>query len=231
MQLKPNTPLVEIPVQRVFIGSCTNSRIEDLRAAAAIAKGRKVAEGVRAMVVPGSGLVKHQAEEEGLDRIFLEAGFEWREPGCSNCMSMNADRRRARRAHRLDLEPQFRGPPGHERARPIWWARRWPPPPPSPATSPTCGSCELSVAYRLIATSLETGRVPSAPSALEGTAEHDRSRAAFATGLQDREAASDMEKFTQLTGVAAPMPMINIDTDKIFPAIYLRTIKRTGLSK
>jgi len=92
MQLKPKTPLVEVPVQRVFIGSCTNSRIEDLRAAAAIAKGRRVAEGVRALVVPGSGLVKHQAEEEGLDRIFLEAGFEWREPGCSNCMSMNNDR-------------------------------------------------------------------------------------------------------------------------------------------
>jgi 3-isopropylmalate/(R)-2-methylmalate dehydratase large subunit len=92
MQLKPKTLLVEIPVQRVFIGSCTNSRIEDLRAAAAIAKGRRVATGVRALVVPGSGLVKHQAEQEGLDRIFLEAGFEWREPGCSNCMSMNNDR-------------------------------------------------------------------------------------------------------------------------------------------
>ncbi|MBV8493970.1 MAG: 3-isopropylmalate dehydratase large subunit [Alphaproteobacteria bacterium] len=92
MQLKPKTPLVDIPVQRVFIGSCTNSRIEDLRAAAAIAKGRRVAGGVRALVVPGSGLVKHQAEEEGLDRIFVEAGFEWREPGCSNCMSMNNDR-------------------------------------------------------------------------------------------------------------------------------------------
>ena len=90
-QLKPNTRLVDVPVQRVFIGSCTNSRIEDLRAAAAIAKGRQVADGVRALVVPGSGLVKHQAEEEGLDRIFLEAGFEWREPGCSNCMSMNDD--------------------------------------------------------------------------------------------------------------------------------------------
>ena len=92
MQLKPKTPLVQIPVERVFIGSCTNSRIEDLRAAAAIARGRRVAAGVRALVVPGSGLVKHQAEEEGLDRIFLEAGFEWREPGCSNCMSMNNDR-------------------------------------------------------------------------------------------------------------------------------------------
>jgi 3-isopropylmalate/(R)-2-methylmalate dehydratase large subunit len=92
MGLEPHTPLAEIPVQRVFIGSCTNSRIEDLRAAAVIAKGRRVAQGVRALVVPGSGLVKHQAEEEGLDRVFLEAGFEWREPGCSMCMSMNADK-------------------------------------------------------------------------------------------------------------------------------------------
>ena len=92
MALAPNTRLVDVPVERVFIGSCTNSRIEDLRAAASIAKGRRVAEGVRALVVPGSGLVKHQAEEEGLDRVFLEAGFEWREPGCSNCMSMNNDR-------------------------------------------------------------------------------------------------------------------------------------------
>jgi 3-isopropylmalate/(R)-2-methylmalate dehydratase large subunit len=92
MGLAPHTPLTEVPVQRVFIGSCTNSRIEDLRAAAAIAKGRKVAPGVLALVVPGSGLVKHQAEEEGLDRVFLEAGFQWREPGCSMCMSMNADK-------------------------------------------------------------------------------------------------------------------------------------------
>src|SRR5712691_1871666 len=92
MALAANTRLVNVAVQRVFIGSCTNSRIEDLRAAAAIATGRKVADGVRALVVPGSGLVKHQAEEEGLDRVFLEAGFEWREPGCSNCMSMNNDR-------------------------------------------------------------------------------------------------------------------------------------------
>jgi 3-isopropylmalate/(R)-2-methylmalate dehydratase large subunit len=92
MQLTPKTRLVDIAVERVFIGSCTNSRIEDLRAAAVIAKGRRVADGVRALVVPGSGLVKHQAEEEGLDRVFLEAGFEWREPGCSNCMSMNNDR-------------------------------------------------------------------------------------------------------------------------------------------
>jgi 3-isopropylmalate/(R)-2-methylmalate dehydratase large subunit len=92
MQLRPNTLLAEVPIERVFIGSCTNSRIEDLRAAAAVARGRRVAEGVRALVVPGSGLVKQAAEAEGLDRIFREAGFEWREPGCSMCMSMNADK-------------------------------------------------------------------------------------------------------------------------------------------
>jgi len=92
MGLTPGTKLADVPVQRVFIGSCTNGRIEDLRAAAAIAKGRKVAAGVNAMVVPGSGLVKHQAEEEGLDRVFLEAGFEWREPGCSMCLAMNPDK-------------------------------------------------------------------------------------------------------------------------------------------
>jgi 3-isopropylmalate/(R)-2-methylmalate dehydratase large subunit len=92
MDLKPGTKLAEIAVQRVFIGSCTNGRIEDLRAAAAVAKGRKVAASVNALVVPGSGLVKHQAEEEGLDVIFLEAGFEWREAGCSMCLAMNADK-------------------------------------------------------------------------------------------------------------------------------------------
>ncbi|MFH1816744.1 MAG: 3-isopropylmalate dehydratase large subunit [Pseudomonadota bacterium] len=93
MGLQAGTPIAEIPVDKVFIGSCTNSRIEDLREAASVAKGRKVAPNVKlAMVVPGSGLVKQQAEAEGLDKIFIEAGFEWREPGCSMCLAMNADR-------------------------------------------------------------------------------------------------------------------------------------------
>jgi 3-isopropylmalate/(R)-2-methylmalate dehydratase large subunit len=92
MGLTPGTPMAQVPVQHVFIGSCTNSRIEDLRAAAAIAGGRHVAPGVRALVVPGSGLVKRQAEAEGLDRIFVDAGFEWREPGCSMCLAMNPDK-------------------------------------------------------------------------------------------------------------------------------------------
>lgn len=99
MGLKPNTAIEDIKIDRVFIGSCTNSRIEDLRAAAVVARGKRVASNVRqALVVPGSGLVKAQAEREGLDKIFLEAGFEWREPGCSMCLAMNADR----------LEPQER---------------------------------------------------------------------------------------------------------------------------
>jgi len=93
MGLSPNTPLTEIAVDKVFIGSCTNSRIEDLRAAAAVIKGRKKAANVKlALVVPGSGLVKAQAEQEGLDQVFIQAGFEWREPGCSMCLAMNADR-------------------------------------------------------------------------------------------------------------------------------------------
>ena len=97
MALTPGTPLRDVKIDRAFIGSCTNGRIEDLRAAATIverqlAKGRKVAAHVGAMVVPGSGLVKEQAEQEGLDQIFLKAGFEWREAGCSMCLAMNADR-------------------------------------------------------------------------------------------------------------------------------------------
>ena len=93
MGLTPNTPMTAIKIDKVFIGSCTNSRIEDLRAAAAVVRGRRRADNVKlAMVVPGSGLVKAQAEAEGLDRIFREAGFEWRDPGCSMCLAMNADR-------------------------------------------------------------------------------------------------------------------------------------------
>ena len=93
MGLEPNKPISEIAIDKVFIGSCTNSRIEDLRAAAAVVKGRRIARNVRlALVVPGSGLVKTQAEKEGLDRIFKDSGFEWREPGCSMCLGMNDDR-------------------------------------------------------------------------------------------------------------------------------------------
>ena len=93
MGLNAGQALADIQLDRVFIGSCTNSRIEDIRAAAEVVKGRKVANTIKqAMVVPGSGMVKQQAEQEGLDQIFVEAGFEWREPGCSMCLAMNADK-------------------------------------------------------------------------------------------------------------------------------------------
>lgn len=95
MGLTAGTPLRDVKIDKVFIGSCTNGRIEDLRAAAAIAKGRKVAAHVHALVVPGSGLVKAQAEQEGLDKVFTAAGFEWREPGCSMCLGMNPDQLKA----------------------------------------------------------------------------------------------------------------------------------------
>ena len=92
MGLKPNTKITDIKVDRIFIGSCTNGRIGDLRDVAKIVKGKKVAQHVNAMIVPGSGLVKQQAEEEGIDKVFKEAGFDWREPGCSMCLAMNADK-------------------------------------------------------------------------------------------------------------------------------------------
>ncbi len=91
MALEPGTPIQEVGIDRVFIGSCTNSRIEDLRSAAAVLEGKRVHERVRAMVVPGSATVKRMAEEEGLDRVFRDAGFEWREAGCSMCLGMNPD--------------------------------------------------------------------------------------------------------------------------------------------
>ncbi|TAL76645.1 MAG: 3-isopropylmalate dehydratase large subunit [Burkholderiaceae bacterium] len=114
MGLAANTPMVDIFVDRVFIGSCTNSRIEDLRAAAAVVRGKSVSKSVKqAMVVPGSGLVKQQAEKEGLDKIFLAAGFEWREPGCSMCLAMNADRLEPGERCASTSNRNFEGRQGH----------------------------------------------------------------------------------------------------------------------
>jgi len=92
MGLNPNTKITDIKIDRIFIGSCTNGRIGDLREAAQIVKGKKIAAHVNAMIVPGSGLVKQQAEQEGIDKVFKQAGFDWREPGCSMCLAMNADK-------------------------------------------------------------------------------------------------------------------------------------------
>ena len=111
MALEPGTALTDIAIDRVFIGSCTNARIEDLRAAAEVVSGRRVADGVHAIVVPGSATVKRQAEAEGLREVFEGAGFEWRRAGCSMCLGMNPDILAAGRALRVDVEPQLRRPP------------------------------------------------------------------------------------------------------------------------
>jgi 3-isopropylmalate/(R)-2-methylmalate dehydratase large subunit len=114
MGLQPGTKITDIKIDRAFIGSCTNGRIEDLRAAAAVIGNHKVAAGVSAMVVPGSGLVKEQAEEEGLDVIFKEAGFEWREPGCSMCLAMNADKLKPGERCASTSNRNFEGRQGHK---------------------------------------------------------------------------------------------------------------------
>ena len=112
MGLTPNTKIRDIKIDKVFIGSCTNGRIEDLREAAKIAKNKKISSHVSAMVVPGSGLVKHQAEQEGLDKIFINAGFEWREPGCSMCLAMNADKLNPRERSASTTNRNFEGRQG-----------------------------------------------------------------------------------------------------------------------
>jgi 3-isopropylmalate/(R)-2-methylmalate dehydratase large subunit len=112
MGLEAGAPIAGTPIDVVFVGSCTNGRIEDIRAAARVAAGRRVADGVRALVVPGSGLVKRQAEDEGLDRILLEAGFEWRQPGCSMCLGMNPDRLRPQQRSASTSNRNFEGRQG-----------------------------------------------------------------------------------------------------------------------
>ena len=113
MGLTPGMALAGLPVNRVFIGSCTNARLPDLQVAADIVRGRRVADGVIAMVVPGSSTVKREAEAEGLDRVFRDAGFFWGESGCSMCAGGNGDRGEPGERMRLDHQPEFRAPPGH----------------------------------------------------------------------------------------------------------------------
>ena len=119
MDLQPGTPIQDIKIDRIFVGACTNARLEDLRAAAEVVQGRKVHPDVYAMVVPGSAKIKREAEEEGLDRIFTEAGLDWRVAGCSMCLGMNPRHPVARPALRRHLQPQLRGAPGQGRAHPL----------------------------------------------------------------------------------------------------------------
>ena len=178
MGLEPGTPLAEIPIDRVFIGSCTNSRIEDLRAAAAIVSGRQVASSVRAMVVPGSAKVKRQAEDEGLDRVFTSAGFEWREAGCSMCLGMNPDILAAGERCASTSNRNFEGRQG-------------------------AGGRTHLVSPQMAA-------------------------AAAITGPLHRREGAGMRELRQVTGRAAVLDRVDVDTDQIIPKQFLKRIERSG---
>ena len=221
MGLKPGMKMQDITVDKVFVGSCTNGRIEDVRAVAAVAKGKKVAPGVYAMVVPGSGLVKEQAEAEGLDVILKEAGFDWREPGCSMCLAMNPDKLLPGERCASTSNRNFEGRQGNGGRTHLV----------SPAMAAAAAiTGKLTDVRKMGAGAGLTGE--DAPGKLESknflsdalvVAPAPKKKSAGAAG------AGGMAKFTTLKGVAAAMELQNIDTDMIIPKQFLKTIKRTGL--
>lgn len=232
MGLTPGTPMEDIEVDKVFIGSCTNSRIEDLRAAARIVDGKKIAPNLkRAMVVPGSGLVKQQAESEGLDNIFVDAGFEWREAGCSMCLGMNPDILSPKERCASTSNRNFEGRQGAggrtHLMSPVMAAaaaivgkladvRKIPNENVLPATIHP--KMQLEPNFPNIDNDDDVERILDLP-------ENDQPRA-------DNPTASSFggqPKFTTVRGIAAPMERSNVDTDAIIPKQFLKTIKRTGL--
>lgn len=245
MGLEANTPLQKLNVDKVFIGSCTNSRIEDLREAARVVVGHKKADNVKlALVVPGSGLVKKQAESEGLDKIFEAAGFEWREAGCSMCLGMNPDILDPYERCASTSNRNFRGRQGALSRTHLM----------SPAMAAAAGIIGHFTDIR----TYEYKESKDKPKVTIGEDEdkdlqnaiYEHEKEVIPAGetetqkLQDQiddipptttaapaGEAMGMEKFTVLTSVAAPMDRANIDTDAIIPKQFLKTIKRTGLSR
>ncbi|KAK7470854.1 3-isopropylmalate dehydratase [Stygiomarasmius scandens] len=235
MGLTPNTPMEEISVDKVFIGSCTNSRIEDLRSAARIVLAAgpdaKVPSSVHAMVVPGSGLVKKQSEVEGLDAIFKRAGFDWREAGCSMCLGMNPDQLSPGQRCASTSNRNFEGRQGS-------------------------GGRTHLLSPAMAAAAAMTGKLTDVRKFLGATAEANiaagpKLKLANALELMDdvvlpppapeklgtsssslppSETPSSVEKFTVVKGIAAPLHIENIDTDMIIPKQFLKTLKRTGLA-
>lgn len=239
MGLTAGTPMQDIVVDKVFIGSCTNSRIEDLRAAAAVVKGKKIADNIkRAMIVPGSGLVKDQAEEEGLDKIFQEAGFEWREAGCSMCLGMNPDILSPRERCASTSNRNFEGRQGA-------LGRTHLMSPVMAAAAAIVGKLadvrklsEYTASPHIAAYKLNSVK----PYVDERISEDETEREHIADIPEDNAphtntlapghgAAAGLPKFTILKGITAPMDRSNVDTDAIIPKQFLKTIKRTGLGK
>lgn len=241
MGLVPGTPMEEIVVDKVFIGSCTNSRIEDLRAAAQVVKGKKVASNIkRAMIVPGSGLVKEQAEAEGLDKVFTDAGFEWREAGCSMCLGMNPDILSPKERCASTSNRNFEGRQGAQGRTHLM----------SPVMAAAAAIAGKLADVRKLSNYKGSPHIEAAiaPEATTGKAHaderietDDHEKEALADQPEDSSpqvntslvhggaAPSGLPKFTVLKGIAAPMEKANIDTDAIIPKQFLKTIKRTGL--
>ncbi|KAI0092591.1 aconitase family-domain-containing protein [Irpex rosettiformis] len=238
MGLTPNTPIEEIKVDKVFIGSCTNSRIEDLRSAAKIVLAAgpdaKVAEGIYAMIVPGSGLIKQQAEAEGLDVVFKRAGFDWREAGCSMCLGMNPDQLSPGERCASTSNRNFEGRQGAGGRTHLV----------SPAMAAAAAitgrltdvrkylgkdaQSQVAAGPKLKLTSpfeFLTDPVTPPPAPIKPT-----EVAASEGSLPPAESPSSVEKFTIVKGIAAPLHIENVDTDMIIPKQFLKTLKRTGLA-
>jgi 3-isopropylmalate dehydratase len=231
--LEGGKPIEGTPIEKVFIGSCTNGRIEDLREVAAIAIGRKVADGVHAMVVPGSGLVKHQAEKEGLDKILTEAGFDWREPGCSMCLAMNPDKLKPQERCASTSNRNFEGRQGNGGRTHLM----------SPAMAAAAAVSGTIADVRKFpylgdesndprkvkdvkSNVFSTERYVSPGAVISPPAPYLQSKGDVASASSG---AAGLPKFTTLTGVAAPLDIQNIDTDMIIPKEFLKTIQRSGL--
>ncbi|KAK5108029.1 hypothetical protein LTR62_008864 [Meristemomyces frigidus] len=239
MALTPGTKMTDIILDKVFIGSCTNARIEDLRIASHIVKGKKIAPTLkRAMIVPGSGLVKKQAEEEGLDRIFEDAGFEWREAGCSMCLGMNPDILSPGERCASTSNRNFEGRQGAGGRTHLM----------SPAMAAAAALVGKLADVRDLANYEQA--IPDSKKAAKGInnppqphVDDPESDADLDNILDLAEnsqgnsvktnapgSTAGMPKFTQWKGIAAPMTQTNIDTDAIIPKQFLKTIKRAGLS-
>ncbi|CAD6624291.1 XXYS1_4_G0035410.mRNA.1.CDS.1 [Saccharomyces cerevisiae] len=246
MGLEPNTPLKSIKVDKVFIGSCTNGRIEDLRSAAAVVRGQKLASNIKlAMVVPGSGLVKKQAEAEGLDKIFQEAGFEWREAGCSMCLGMNPDILDAYERCASTSNRNFEGRQGALSRTHLM----------SPAMAAAAGIAGHFVDIREFEYKDQDQSSPKVEVTSEDEKELESAAYDHAEPVQPEDAPQDiandelkdipvksddtpakpsssgMKPFLTLEGISAPLDKANVDTDAIIPKQFLKTIKRTGLKK
>ena len=232
MGLTPGTHMEDVEIDKVFIGSCTNSRIEDLRAAARIVSGKKVSPNLkRAMVVPGSGLVKKQAESEGLDKTFIDAGFEWREAGCSMCLGMNPDILSPKERCASTSNRNFEGRQGAGGRTHLM----------SPVMAAAAAIIgRLADVRNLSDESVSSVRAhpkmqldPEIPDlATDDDLERILDLPEDGLPLADSATTSPsggLAKFTTIRGIAAPMERSNVDTDAIIPKQFLKTIKRTGL--